>query len=262
MHELTPGFTHIEEFVNLESLSDDSVDSYLEKIRNFEADYRSDIFLDEAQQAILEPTLSRLDRVQSFVGHGNFNLLGFDEMLHFARNYPEIGAFTPAELNFLEAIFAADASTYGFFGSKVTSTMTATVPISTVVKIAGSGHYLFKGSSLARYEHLRKDVGEQLLLTSGVRNVVKQMHLFLAKTRLSSGNLSKASRSLAPPGYSFHGVGDFDVGKAGLGGRNFTADFSQTLEFKQMIKLGYVDLRYTDTNTEGVRFEPWHIKIA
>ena len=47
--------------------------------------------------------------------------------------------------------------------------------------------------------------------------MVKQMHLFLAKPRQSNGNLSKASSSLAPPGYSFHGIGDFDVGKIGLG---------------------------------------------
>jgi len=104
-------------------------------------------------------------------------------------------------------------------------------------------------------------VGEKLLLTSGIRNVVKQMHLFLSKTRQSNGNISKASRSLAPPGYSFHGIGDFDVGKIGLGEANFTIDFSNTEEFQRLITLGYVDIRYTDTNRCGVRYEPWHIKI-
>jgi len=117
------------------------------------------------------------------------------------------------------------------------------------------------GDSLNRYQQIRSDVGDNLLLTSGIRNVVKQMHLFLAKTRQSNGNLSKASRSLAPPGYSYHGIGDFDVGKLGLGEANFTIDFSNTEEFKRLITLGYVDIRYTDTNRYGVRYEPWHIKI-
>ena len=89
-----------------------------------------------------------------------------------------------------------------------------------------------------------------------------QLHLFLAKTFQSDGNLSRASRSLAPPGYSFHNAGDFDVGKNGLGEMNFTADFSHTDEFKRLINLGYVDIRYTDSNQLGVRYEPWHIKLA
>lgn len=108
---------------------------------------------------------------------------------------------------------------------------------------------------------IRNDVGINLFLTSGIRNVVKQMHLFLAKPRQSNGNLSKASSSLAPPGYSFHGIGDFDVGKIGLGEANFTIDFSNTKEFQRLITLGYVDIRYTDTNRYGVGYEPWHIKI-
>ena len=99
-------------------------------------------------------------------------------------------------------------------------------------------------------------MGPELLLTSGIRNVVKQMHLFLVKALQSDLNLSKASRSLAPPGHSFHCIGDFDVGKIGLGELNFTE------EFRRMVNLGYIDIRYTDTNLYGVRYEPWHIKIA
>ncbi len=157
-------------------------------------------------------------------------------MLYFARNYEEIGAFDPAEL-------------------------THRINQNEVEKIGGSGHYLLKGDSLNQYQLIHKDVGEKPLLTSGIRNVVKQMHLFLSKTRQSNGNLSKASRSLPPPGYSFHGIGDLDVGKIGLGEANFTVDFSNTEEFQRLITLGYVDIRYTDTNRCGVRYEPWHIKI-
>mgnify|MGYP000129427560 FL=1 len=88
------------------------------------------------------------------------------------------------------------------------------------------------------------------------------MHLFLAKAIEANGNLSRASRSLAPPAHSHHGIGDFDIGKIGLGAKNFTADFSQTAEYKKIARLGYVDIRYPTDNLVGIRFEPWHIKIT
>lgn len=266
-NDLQEGFKHterklnIDELAQIEKMEEAEVDVYLEKIRNFDGDFPGDIYLSEINQLLLSPTIERLERVQRFIGHGNFNLIGFDEMLYFARNYEEIGAFDPAELAFMEEVFFTDATRYGFFGDKVTSELTSRVNQADVKKIEGSGHYLLRGDSLNQYHQISNDVGGNLLLTSGVRNVVKQMHLFLAKTRQSNGNLSKASRSLAPPGYSFHGIGDFDVGKIGLGQANFTIDFSNTEEFKRLITLGYVDIRYTDTNRYGVRYEPWHIKI-
>jgi LAS superfamily LD-carboxypeptidase LdcB len=105
-------------------------------------------------------------------------------------------------------------------------------------------------------------MGKSIVLTSGVRGVVKQMYLFLAKAVRSDGNLSMASRSLAPPGHSFHGNGDFDVGKVGYGYRNFTEDFAKTAEFKRLEELGYIRIRYHEKNPFGVRFEPWHIKVV
>lgn len=263
-NDLQEGFKHTERRVDVEkidNLEENEVDIYLEKIRNFDGDFPGDIYLSEINQLLLSPTIDRLERVQRFIGHGNFNLIGFDEMLYFARNYAEIGTFDPAELAFLEEIFYNDATAYGFFGEKVTPELTHRILQNDVEKIEGSGHYLLRGESLNQYNQIHQDVGNNLLLTSGIRNVVKQMHLFLSKTRQSNGNLSKASRSLAPPGYSFHGIGDFDVGKIGLGEANFTIDFSNTEEFRRLITLGYVDIRYTDTNRYGVRYEPWHIKI-
>lgn len=241
---------------------DGVVDEYLDKIRNFDADFDNDLYLHEANALLLLPTVRRLERVQAYVGHANFNLLSFDEMLYFARNYSEIGAFEAAELAFMDEVFHTDASDYGFFGDKVTPELNHRILQKDVIKIAGSGHYLHRGESLRHFEQIRRDIGEQIQLTSGIRNNVKQMHLFLAKTLQSRGNLSKASRSLAPPGYSYHNAGDFDVGKAGLGEQNFTADFSNTEEYQRLIRLGYVDIRYTDDNAFGVRFEPWHIKLA
>ena len=248
--------------MDLNDLEDKEIGDYLSKIRNFDADFSNDIYLPTEKKTLLTNTINRLERVQTYVGHGNFNLIGFDEMLFFARNYSEIEDFEKAELDLLEEIFFTDANQYGFFGEKVTPELTSRIPIPDVVKIHGSGHYLLKGSSYNLYEQIRQDVGKQLLLTSGIINVVKKMHLFLGKALQSDLNLSKASRSLAPPGHSFHCIGDFDVGKIGLGELNFTEDFSRTEEFRRMVNLGYIDIRYTDTNLYGVRYEPWHIKIA
>ena len=115
---------------------------------------------------------------------------------------------------------------------------------------------------LHQYKQLKRDVGPDLILTSGVRSVVKQLQLFLAKLDSSNGNLSLASRSLAPPGHSYHGIGDFDVGKKGFGKLNFTSKFSNTKEYKKLTELKYIDLRYTRDNQFGVRYEPWHIKVV
>jgi D-alanyl-D-alanine carboxypeptidase len=84
----------------------------------------------------------------------------------------------------------------------------------------------------------------------------------LNKARKNNGNLSIASRSLAPPGYSFHGNGDFDVGQVGFGAANFTERFANTEVYKKLNELGYLKLRYPQKNLMGVRFEPWHIKVS
>jgi LAS superfamily LD-carboxypeptidase LdcB len=111
------------------------------------------------------------------------------------------------------------------------------------------------------YEKLRKRVGDQLYLTSGIRGVVKQFLLFLDKAHNNNGNLSLASRSLAPPGYSYHGIADFDVGQTGFGALNFTGKFTTTEVFKKLEDMDYVTIRYPKDNLKGVRFEPWHIKV-
>ncbi len=211
---------------------------------------------------VLEQTVKRLRRVQKTVGYGNFSLLGFDRMLRFSRNYSAIGEFTPQELAFLEEIFFEDAAQYGFFGTKVLRRLTDNIPPRDIHKVPGSGHYLFKGHSLGFFAKVRKDVGDSLVLTSGIRGIVKQMHLFLSKAVRTEGDLSLAARSLAPPGHSYHGVGDFDVGRKGFGLKNFSAEFASTAEYKRLTDLGYVFIRYPPGNPDGVRFEPWHIRVV
>ncbi|MCB1644121.1 MAG: M15 family metallopeptidase [Pseudomonadales bacterium] len=239
-----------------------NMSQYLEKMRDFDSHDSKDVMLEPERYPLLVNTFKRLDRVQNLVGHGNFNIVSFDEMVSYGKQYASVGEFTPQELAFIDELFSEEASRYGFFGEKVTARLTEKVSDKDRVKVRGTGHFLFRGDSETFYQKLRKDMGSSIVLTSGIRSVVKQTHLFLAKTIQSKGNLSRASRSLAPPGHSFHGVGDFDVGKVGFGSRNFTADFAETPEFKKLVDLGYVNIRYPKNNLLGVRYEPWHIKVV
>ncbi len=229
---------------------------------DFARDYSDDIFVSDHEQVLLQSVFLRLKNLQKTIGFGNFNLVSFDEALTYAKRFSAIGEFSPQELAFIEKVFFTDAANYGFYGSKVTEKLTTRFNKSDTVKIPASGHYIFKNESLAYYKKLKRDVGDSIILTSGIRSNVKQLYLFLAKTVRVKGNLSRASRSLAPPGYSYHGIGDFDVGRIGWGGKNFTDDFANTNEYKRMQDLGYIAIRYDHGNQLGVRFEPWHIKVV
>ncbi len=221
-----------------------------------------DIILPPEQIAVFQSVRARLSRLQAYVGFGNFNVIGWDESLRHARRQGRVGNFSAAELDFIEALFFTNADSLGFYGDKVVTRLSETIARKNIVKIAGSGHYLFKGQPLRTYRKIRRDVGDSVILTSGIRSVVKQIHLFLNKTAHVDGNLSQASYSLAPPGHSYHAIGDFDVGKRGFGSRNFSAAFAETDEFKRLADLGYVDIRYPQENPFGVRYEPWHIKVV
>lgn len=234
----------------------------LDKVQNFNHSFSEDVFLNARKRLISQNILKKILKVQRVIGFANFNLISFDEMLNYSRRFPQIGRFTKTEIALIDELFFYDANEYGFHGNKVITDLTSKINKKETVKIAGSGHYLFQGDALTKYKHLKKDVGPDLILTSGVRSVVKQLQLFLAKLESSKGNLSLASRSLAPPGHSYHGIGDFDIGKKGFGKLNFTSRFANTDEYKKLIKLEYVDIRYTKNNTVGVRYEPWHIKVV
>ena len=232
----------------------------LHKSRYFDVPHIDDQFVDRHQQSTLLSIVSKLKAIQDYVGHGRFNIVTIDDALTYTRKSIRLQSFSREELAFIEDIFSRDARVYGFFGNKVTPQLTDIIPATSIYKVPYTGHYLFKDQFHSIYKRMRKDVGRSLVLTSGVRGIVKQLYLFLAKTASVKGNLSQASRSLAPPGYSFHAIGDFDVGKRGLGSLNFTDHFSQTDEFKRLMDLGYIDIRYPSDNPFGVRYEPWHIE--
>jgi D-alanyl-D-alanine carboxypeptidase len=241
---------------------DSHIKDRLIKNRLFNHTFDDDIFLDVKWQPVLSIVLDRLKRIQKLVGYGHFCLLNFDEAIHVAASYSRVGRFTKKELNFLEMIFYSDGSDYGFRGKKPITTITEAIDNNQTRKIAQTGNYLYKGKPIERYMAIKKEIGSDVILTSGVRSVMKQFLLFLNKTKNSNSNLSMASRSLAPPGYSFHGVGDFDVGKKGYGIHNFTEEFTRTNVYHQLSDLGYVKFRYEQDNHLGVRFEPWHIEVV
>ena len=242
-------------------MDDKHIKDYLSKIRHPNRPHPGDIVLDRNGKALLKSVVKRLQRVRSHVGHGNFCILGYADCLKIARNAPRVGAFPTVEENFMEEIFFRDAKEYGFMGEKQITSLTENINPLDVYKVPYSGNYLYLGASYEKYLKIRQEVGEELVLTSGIRGLTKQFYLFMSKADRYDGNLSLASRSLAPPGYSYHATGDFDVGQRGFGGGNFSEEFTHTRVFSQLIDLGYVRSRYERDNMFGVRYEPWHIKL-
>ena len=216
-------------------------------------------YIPENKLSYFNSIRQKLTKIQRYVGYGNFNILGFDDALKIASRVSHIGKFTKNELDFIEYIFYYNPSFHGFYGKKIATNLTDTINNKDVYKVPGTGHYLFKGHPLETYNEMIKDIGNSLVLTSGIRSVVKQMKLFFDKIASVNGNITIAAISLAPPAYTYHFIGDFDVGKRGFGYSNFTSRFALTDEFKKIRKLSYVNVRYTVNNKDGVRYEPWHI---
>jgi len=237
------------------------IEKKIEKVEIKKELIKKDKFLEQNYFDDFVSVREKLKLVQSHVGYGNFNVLSFDEMLKIAKYSSKIKKFSKSELSFLESIFYYDPSYHGFYGEQISTNITQRINKKEIVKIPRTGHYLFRGEPEKIYQKMKDDVGESLTLTSGVRSIVKQTKLFLDKIDSVDGNLSIASKSLAPPAYTYHSIADFDVGKKGFGHANFTPRFALTKEFLKMRKLKYIDMRYTINNKDGVRYEPWHVKI-
>lgn len=240
---------------------DDYIRDYLHKMKFFNQPHKDDIYVERSLYDTFKSAVLRLRRLERFVGHGNYQILSLDEGLRTGHNYPQVGEFSRDEADYLEMIFYSEARYYGFFGRKPLKKITDRINEKEVTKVPYTGNYIYKGEPYETYVKIKKQIGDQAVLTSGVRGVMKQFLLFLNKAFEYKGNLSLASRSLAPPGYSFHGNGDFDVGQSGFGAANFTEHFTDTEVYRRLCDLGYLKLRYPQQNLLGVRFEPWHIKI-
>lgn len=252
---------HVQETPLTIVMGDKDIKDYLTKVRHPNSPHQSDIVLVGYHQALLKSVVRRFERVRAYVGHGHFCVLGFEEACSVAARTSRVGAFTPEECEFLEEIFWRDATDYGFYGDKQIFKLSEKIAKKDIYKVPYTGNYLFRGEPIVKYDQIKEDLGKDLILTSGVRGLAKQFYLFLSKAYRYQGNLSLASRSLAPPGYSYHGTGDFDVGQKGLGGVNFSAGFLQTKVYLELTERGYVRYRYDKDNLLGVRYEPWHIKV-
>jgi hypothetical protein len=204
--------------------------------------------------------LQKLTIVQNQVGYVQFNILSFDELLKIASRCKK--PLNKYEIAFIESIFYGDPRKYGFFGERTVPELTVVTPKKDVVYVDKTGHFLMRGAATEKYAQIKRLIGRDLVLTSGVRQPVKQLFLFVKKMANSGGNLRLASTSIAPPGFTFHSVGDFDIGKVGLGQYNFTEKFQETDVFKKLYDGGYITIRYTANNIFGVRYEPWHIKVT
>jgi len=242
--------------------ADSSVVDYLYKIKNFQNDFESDVFLEQEEFDILKRLSRRLNNAQNIIGYMNFSILDFPMLVKYSKNYSAIGKFTYIELALMEELVLRSASDYGFFGDKLIYKLNDKIPKRHLSKMPNSGQYLYKNQAKDLFKLIQNKIGKRVILTSGVRGLMKQLQLFAAKAVRTEGNLSRASRSLAPPGHSYHGVGDFDIGDIRLGELNFTEKFSETDLYKNLVEMGFIKIRYDVNNKFGVRYEPWHIKVS
>jgi hypothetical protein len=233
---------------------------YFNKIKDFDRSFPDDIMASQEEYAHIRSCHGKIRAVMNYVGFANFNILGWDDMLKTMGRVSRLQGLNAREQLYVEELFNRDAAVYGFFGEKVMTNLTDNVNRNDIIKVRGTGHFIYK-DAVSTHNKIMKDM-RSLTLTSGIRGVVKQLYLFMNKAVQTQGNLSMASRSLAPVGYSFHGVGDFDVGIRNWGADNFTDRFATTKEYASLIHGGYMRIRYDEKNPYGVRFEPWHVKVV
>lgn len=240
---------------------------YYEKISLIEPNRKwYNQFISDSEKKVIDSVLYKLEKSRDYLGYKRFNYANFDDIFR-ARH------FNRTEKKYLEDLFEFDAKYYGWEGDKqlleINNKMSKKNLLNIKTNVRGhtrdTGHYLFKDITPIYDDLIRKIKAEDRtthpILTSGVRNVPKQAYLFLNKTRRVKYNKKLASFSLAPPGYSYHGVGDLDIGKYGYSWKNFTKSFVKTKEFAALEKTGF-KIRYDQNNQLGVRFEPWHIRIV
>ncbi len=327
--------------------------SGLKEIKDPDKNYPGDIWATPEQIILIYSCYNKLTKIQSQVGYSNFNFINLPRVTYSARQQRKTGKrlggkpertlpFTKLEEQFMGQIFAIDAKAYGFYGERIIYDKNYRINPKKLISI--DGHFLRQGEAYEKYIKIKKQISGKfndtnssnskldMQVTSGIRNIPKQMRLFLRKAvrltqvprqsevnilDLKSGttylaqtydlkkdwkrieadvvrlknqnfheilnrnerkefvldkgfhliNLSAASRSLAPPGYSWHAQHDFDIGlKSGkLKPYNFRKEFITTPLFVTLFSNGFIhlrDLRYRQENELGVRFEPWHIRVG
>lgn len=199
--------------------------------------------------------LKKLVQAKRQVGFTDFNIISFEELLKEVY-------LTHKEKTVFEELFYTDATTFGFHDMRISALLNEKISKREVVKIPRTGHYLYRGKPHTTYNKIQKDLHGSIVLTSGVRSNVKQTYLFLNKLLACGGDFNETSKSVAPPGHSFHLAGDFDIGKQGFGMKNFSTALIKTDAYQELLELNYIKLRYGQKSSSSVKYEPWHLKIV
>ena len=176
-------------------INDDDIKDYLSKLKNFNKPHKDDIIISGADYGILRSTVKRLFRLQSYMGHGYFYTLSFTGGIYMSGKDPAVGKFPASEIEFLEKIFYADAANYGFLGHKPIQNINLRINRKEIVRDSLTGSYLYKGAPVETFKKIKRILGDNVILTSGVRGLMKQFLLFLNKVYRNNGNVSLASRS-------------------------------------------------------------------
>jgi hypothetical protein len=212
---------------------------------------------------LVDSVYNKLGLVNKMYGNKNFNIISFDETLKFMKdNSSKIKPFTNEEMSFIQQIFYIDPSQYGFYGKKTVFSLTQKINKDNIISIPYTGHYLYKSRSTDYYAKIKDIAGPDAIMTSGIRYPMKQMYLFLGKLKQVDYNMRVAMNSIAPPAHSYHSIGDFDIGQIGFGNNNFTPLFEQTDVFVSLKEKGVLRIRYSLNNADGVRYEPWHVRVV
>ena len=226
---------------------------YLKKMSRPDVPDSNDLYVRNSEKEVFNSSYKKLSSLLYSVGYVKYSALDITQA-------SALVSFSKDEMNYLEDLFNFDASKYGFYGDKPLTDFDARINTSKLTQ--KNGILCFDGKTVDKFQKIKETIGEDVYMTSGIRSVVKQTYLFMKKTKECNYNLSMASRTIAPPGYSYHGVGDFDIGSKRLSlTQNFTDRFADTDVFKQSAKDGFISLRYGMENQLGVRYEPWHVKV-
>jgi len=257
----TPSSPRLQDFLaafELKSGTETADRDYFDRMVAADDVFENDQFLNPLELELAREVVERLRDVEAFVGHGRFTTLNFEAVFKHSAGLAS-RRLTVADIRFLRDIFNRSSESLGFNGPRISNQFLAGHAQEALIFYPKYGEYLLSGDAIEQFERLEAEFGSSVMLTSGYRGHPKQMLLYLEKVVEAQGNLSLASRNRAPAGYSFHFIGDFDVGDVALGEQSFSRRFLKTSIYQSMVRAGWVKWRYPSHNLLGVRFEPWHI---
>ncbi|HID98410.1 MAG TPA: hypothetical protein EYP57_09545, partial [Thermodesulfobacteriaceae bacterium] len=165
-----------------------------------------DVWATPSQTLMIYSCLDKLNRVQRLTGFGKFNYICMKKTLLLAWQRRKTGRFkgsepettipfTTKEKDFMRSFFGLDAANYGFYGKRVVCDMEYSIRPDELQYMGG--HYIRKGPAMDRFRKIKDQVERHpalvnlisdpvknsldMVITSGIRNIPKQMRLFFNK---------------------------------------------------------------------------------